>query len=132
MMTIRTMRKRRGDCIVTLDRTTLGSLIRAFTQSRHSIVVFDKEWISEPPFGRTDVSIPEEIDELRISRDLIDRGLGEEIYVNLVEKPRGRYIMKVGPARFESSKQRGMSLDEFLLKWQELHPDEYNTLKGDE
>jgi hypothetical protein len=52
------------------------------------------------------------------------------VYVNLIEKPRGHYILKVGPARFESSKKQGYSLAEFLQKWQELQPDEYNAWKG--
>jgi hypothetical protein len=132
LTTIRTMKINRGDRIVKLDRSTLRSILETFTQCQHSIVVFDREWISERPYGRTAVSIPEGIHELRISRDLVGRPLYEEVYVNLVEKPRGCYIMKVGPARFESSRQKGYSLAEFLQKWQELQPEEYNTWKGGE
>lgn len=132
MMTIRTMKKHKGDNIVNLDRSTIGSVLRTFIYRRHSIVIFDREWINEHPYGRTAVSIPEGVHELRISRDLIGRPLYEEVYVNLVEKPGGRYIMKVGPARFESSKQRGLSLDEFLQKWQELYPEQYKAWKGGE
>ena len=134
MITIKTMKKHKGDRIVTLDRSTLRSIIETFIQRRHSIVIFDREWISERPYGRTAVSIPEGVHELRISRDLIGRPLYEEVYVNLVEKPGGRYIMKVGPARLhQSSKQKGLSLEEFLQQWQELYPEQYEAWKeGDE
>lgn len=134
MFSIKTMKMIKGDRILKMDRSTLNSIIKVFSRNQHdSVVVFDKEWINEPPFGRTTMSIPESIKELRISRDLVGRPLGEEVYVNLVEKPRGHYILKIGPARFESSsKQKGYSLDEFLQKWQELQPEEYNTWKGGE
>lgn len=132
MLTIRTMRSIKGDRILKLDRSTLSSILRVFTnpQRHDSVITFDKEWIGDPPFGRTTISIPESINELRISRDLVGKPLGEEVYLNLVEKSRGYYILKIGPARFESSKKQGYSLEEFLQKWQELQPDEYNTWKG--
>jgi len=125
------MKNIKGDRIVKLDRSTLCSILNTFYLGKHDeCVTFDKEWISEAPFGRETISIPESINELRISRDLVGMSLGEEVYVNLVEKPRGYYILKVGPARFESSKKQGYSLAEFLQNWQELQPDEYNTWKG--
>lgn len=133
MLVIKNMKNCKGDHIVTLDRSTLASVLRTFTKGRHSIVVFDKEWINEAPYGRTAISIPESINELRISRDLVGKPLGEEVYINLVEKPSGYYILKIGPARFESSnKKQGYSLVEFLQKWQELQPEEYKAWKGGE
>lgn len=134
MLNIRTMKMNRGDRIVTLDRSTLDSVLKTFTQCQHSIVVFDREWISERPYGRTAVSIPEGIHELRISRDLVGRPLWEEVYVNLIEKSGGYYILKIGPARFQPSKQRGLALDEFLQQWQELYPEQYDKFweEGDE
>jgi hypothetical protein len=130
MLTIKAMKYVKDDRIVKLDRSTLGSIIRVFVTQRHNTVItFDKEWISEHPFGRTTISIPESINELRISPDLVGRPLWEEVYVNLLEKPRGYYILKVGPARFESSRQKGYSLAEFLQKWQELQPEQYKAWK---
>lgn len=130
MLTIKMMKKNKGDRVVNLDRSTLAFVLKSFANGFHSIVVFDKEWIVSPPYGRTAISIPEGIRELRISRNLVGRPLGEEVYLNLFEKEGGYYILKVGPARFESSKQgRGYSMDEFLQKWQELYPEEYKAWK---
>ena len=130
MLKIKTMKMIKGDRVVNLDRSSLNSILKTFLVKHDCTITFDKAWISKPPYGRTTISIPGSINELRISRDLVGRPLGEEVYLNIVEKSRGYYILKVGPARFESSKKQGYSLAEFLQKWQELQPDKYNTWKG--
>ncbi len=130
MLKIKTMKNIKGDHIIKLDRSSLSSVLSTFFSGKHNeTITFDKEWISDFPYGRTTISIPGSINELRISRDLVGKPLREEVYLNIVEDSNG-YILKVGPARFESSKKQGYSLAEFLQKWQELQPDKYNTWKG--
>jgi hypothetical protein len=127
----RMYRTSKGDKIVKLDLSSLGSVLETFSTGKHdSIVTFKKNWIDKPPFGRTSVSIPEGISEVRVNRDLLGKSIDEEVYLNLFEE-RGKYIIKVGPSNFEAkSKEKGYSVEEFLQKWRELQPDKYNTWKG--
>lgn len=123
-------RTNKGDKIVKLDLSSLGSVLETFSTGKHdSTITFKKNWIDKPPFGRTSVSIPEGVSEVRIRRDLLGKNIDEEVYLNLFEEG-GKYIIKVGPSNFEAkSKEEGYNIEEFLQKWQELQPGKYTKWK---